>query len=81
MIYLDKKYVLYTPLSNITYNKDVMLLEAITALKDHGAWISSKGIKLYRPKNASDEIEKKSRQKQRDERPEDFPVQGVLYKL
>ena len=78
MIYLDKKYVLYTPLTNITYNKNAMLLEAISTLQDYGAWISSKGIKLIRPKNATDEIEKQSRQIQRDKRPEDFPVQGVL---
>jgi len=78
VIYLDKKYVLYTPLTDIEYDKDSMLLEAIVALDKYGAWISSKGTKLKRHANATDEIEKQSRQEQRDERPEDFPVQGVL---
>jgi hypothetical protein len=78
VIYLDKKYVLYTPLTNIEYDKNSMVLEAIMALQEHGAWISSKGAKLKRHVGATDEVERQSRQQQRDERPEDFPVQGVL---
>lgn len=78
MIYLDKKYVLYTPLTNIEYDKNSMILEVVMALQEHGAWISSKGTKLKRQAHATDEVEKKSRQQQRDKRPDDFPVQGVL---
>jgi len=78
VIYLDKKYVLYTPLTNIEYDKNSMVLEAIMALQEYGAWISSKGAKLKRHIGATDDIERQSRQQQRDERPEDFPVQGVL---
>lgn len=78
MIYLDKKYVLYTPLTNIEYDKNSMVLEAIMTLQEYGAWISSKGAKLKRHIGATDDIERQSRQQQRDERPEDFPVQGVL---
>ena len=81
MIYLDKHLVLYSPL-NIDYNREIVLTEAKNAINNYGAWISSKGPTLKRPDifdlNIADEIEKKSRQVQREERPDDFPVKCVL---
>lgn len=83
MIYLDNQFVLYSPL-DIEYDKDQALAEAKNAIDNYGAWISSKGIKLQRPDVRSlsakeaDYLEKQSRQIQQLERPNDFPVKGVL---
>lgn len=83
MIYLDKHLVLYSPL-NIEYDKLQCLSEATDIIKKYGAWISSKGTILDKPDltnvdlEEADQIEKQSRQKQRNERPNDFPVKGVL---
>ena len=83
MIYLDKQFVLYSPL-DIEYDKDKALAEAKNVIDNYGAWISSKGIKLQRPDISSlstteaDYLEKQSRQLQQSERPNDFPVKGVL---
>lgn len=82
MIYLDNHLVLYTPL-NLNFDRAKALNEGKTIINKYGAWISSKGTTLSRPtliddKIENDKLEKESRQKQRDERPEDFPVKGVL---
>lgn len=83
MIYLDKQFVLYSPL-DIEYDKDQALNEAKNVIDNYGAWISSKGMKLQRPDISSlspkeaDSLEKQSRQIQQLERPDDFPVKGVL---
>lgn len=83
MVYLNKQLVLYSPL-HLEYDEQKVLHEGKRAIENYGAWISSKGVKLDRPKmslfgiNDADLIEIESRQTQRDERPEDFPVRGVL---
>lgn len=83
MIYLDKHLVLYSPL-DISYDRNKALVEGVNIIEKYGAWISSKGITLERPNlinvdnEKADVIEKESRQIQRDERPNDFPVKGVL---
>jgi hypothetical protein len=83
VIYLDKHLVLYSPL-NIEYNREAVLSEGKTIIEKYGAWISSKGTELKRPDlthvsiDEADTIERKSREQQRDDRPEDFPVRGVL---
>ena len=83
MIYLNKELVLYSPL-DLEFDQNLALAEGRSMIEKYGAWISSKGIKLNRPnidqlsKQDADIKERKSRQKQRDKRPNDFPVKGVL---
>lgn len=83
VIYLNKQLVLYTPLQ-INYDHAAVQREGKSAIDNYGAWISSKGINLDKPKlsdltlEEADEIEKQSRQLQRNQRPDDFPVRGVL---
>lgn len=90
MIYLKNgwgeklKFVLYTPITDLTYNKNIMLEEAKKILNDHGVYMQSKGLKLLRPNtegmNSYDALtaEKVSRELQKKERPEDFPIKAVL---
>jgi len=83
VIYLDKHLVLYSPLE-IDFKHSECLDEAKTILDRYGAWISSKGVQLEKPDlskvslSEADKIERESRQTQRDQRPDDFPVKGVL---
>lgn len=85
MVYIDNKFVLYTPLS-LNINKTKALNECKSVLKKYGIWISSKGTKLERPNlhglsnTEASIIERTYREEQRKQRPNDFPVKGVLLK-
>jgi hypothetical protein len=90
MIYLkngwgDKlQFVLYSPITDIVYDKSLLLLEAEYVLKHYGVWMQSKGVKLERPDTSmmntweAIEAEKYSRNEQKKYRPDDFPIQAVL---
>lgn len=90
MIYLNNgwgdrlQFVLYSPITDLKYDKKLLLTEAEHVLKHYGVWMQSRGVKLERPDTSkmdpweAIEAEKISRSKQKELRPDDFPIQAVL---